>query len=135
MTLIKQCFPVVCFVFLKKVIQAFEIAGEILKKIMKAVTAVLRLWVQSRKKEMKGVLSVLWCMFESVDEIIINLSISAVTYNRVLLCRLGTSLFCQLRTKESKKVKLNGQEKIYIYLGILLTVLTCKHFNCKQSQF
>ena len=102
---------------------------------MKAVTAVLRLWVQSRKKEMKGVLSVLWCMFESVDEIIINLSISAVTYNRVLLCRFGTSLFCQLRTKESKKVKLNGQEKIYIYLGILLTVLTCKHFNCKQSQF
>lgn len=135
MTLIKQCFPVVCFVFLKKVVQAFEIAGEILKKIMKAVTAVLRLWVQSRKKEMKGVLSVLWCMFESVDEIIINLSISAVTYNRVLLCRFGTSLFCQLRTKESKKVKLNGQEKIYIYLGILLTVLTCKHFNCKQSQF
>ena len=100
MTLIKQCFPVVCFVFLKKVVQAFEIAGEILKKIMKAVTAVLRLWVQSRKKEMKGVLSVLWCMFESVDEIIINLSISAVTYNRVLLCRFGTSLFCQLRTKE-----------------------------------
>ena len=56
MKLIKQCFPVVGFVFLKKVVQAFEIAGEILKKITKAVPAVLRLWVQSRKKEMKGVL-------------------------------------------------------------------------------
>lgn len=32
MKLIKQCFPVVGFVFLKKVVQAFEIAGEILKK-------------------------------------------------------------------------------------------------------
>ena len=32
MTLIKQCFPVVGFVFLKKVVQAFEIVGEILKK-------------------------------------------------------------------------------------------------------
>ena len=31
MKLIKQCFPVVGFVFLKKVVQAFEIAGEILK--------------------------------------------------------------------------------------------------------
>ena len=51
MKLIKQCFPVVGFVFLKKVVQALEIAGEILKKIMKAVPAVLRLWVQSRKKE------------------------------------------------------------------------------------
>lgn len=37
MKLIKQCFPVVGFVFLKKVVQALEIASEILKKIMKAV--------------------------------------------------------------------------------------------------
>ena len=51
MKLIKQCFPVVGFVFLKKVVQALEIAGEILKQIMKAVPAVLRLWVQSRKKK------------------------------------------------------------------------------------
>lgn len=135
MKLIKQCFPVVGFVFLKKVVQALEIAGEILKKIMKAVPAVLRLWVQSRKKEMKGVLSALCCMFESVDEIIINLSFSVVTFNSMLLCRFGTSLFCQVGTKESNKVKLNGREKIHIHLGILLTVLTCKHFNCKQSQF
>ena len=99
MKLIKQCFPVVGFVFLKKVVQAFEIAGEILKKIMKAVPAALRLWVQSRKKEMKGVLSVVWYMFESVDEIIINLLISAVLYSSMLLCRFGKSLFCQLGTK------------------------------------
>lgn len=32
MKLIKQCFPVVGFVFLKKVVQALEIVGEILKK-------------------------------------------------------------------------------------------------------
>lgn len=99
------------FVFLKKVVQALEIAGEILKKIMKAVPAVLRLWVQSRTKEMKGVLSALCCMFESVDEIIINLSFSVVTFNSMLLCRFGTSLFCQVGTKESNKVKLNGREK------------------------
>lgn len=86
---------------------------------------------ESSKKEMKGVLSALCCMFESVDEIIINLSFSVVT----LLCTFGTSLFCQVGTKESNKVKLNGREKTHIHLGILLTVLTCKHFNCKQSQF
>ena len=98
MTLIKQCFPVVGFVFLKKVVQAFEIVGEILKKkITKAVPAVLRLWVQSRKKETKEVFSVLWYMFESVDEII-NKSLNLCSNNSMLLCRFGTSLFCQLKT-------------------------------------
>lgn len=109
---------------------------------MKAEPAVLRLCVQSCNKEMKAILLVLWYIFESVhvDDIIINLSISAVTYNSMLLCRsVGTSLFCQLGTKESKKVKLNGREQIYIQLGILVNctnIQTFKNFrNCKHSQF